>query len=111
MDRRAADAYLQQWAAWSLSELKPLDVAVSRWQRELQSGYAEESPRADVRPGPDAIMIRVDATVSRVNLQYPAMGAVLKRRYWAHRHVESEMLETALLRFVSAWCEINPEVA
>lgn len=113
VDRQCADKYLHQWAVWSSDELNRLDVKPARWQKEIthehQTGWAEESPR--IKPGSDFEMEIVDRCVTRVTNQNPAMGRVLKEKYFFHRHVHFEDLNSALLRFISAWYEINPEVA
>lgn len=104
---------MHQWASWSSDELRSLGYKSASWQQhvthEHQTGYAEESPA--VKPGRDCDMILVDSAVTRVCNQSPAMGRVLKEKYFYHRHVGFEDLNSALLRFIGAWYEINPEVA
>lgn len=109
MDRHQADTFLHQWAVWSLDAFRELEYKPARWQRDMDAGYAEES--RSVQPGPDSVMMLVDAAVTRVSHQSPAMGLVLRNRYLRNRHVQYEDLNSALLRFVSAWLEIVPEVA
>lgn len=111
MDRQLADTYLKQWAAWVIEDQNKSPYAIASWQKHVESGYQEESPRAGVSPGPDSLMLVVDGAVTRVSNQYPAMGVVLKKVYLGYRYAPHDMVETALLRFVSAWYEVAPEVA
>jgi hypothetical protein len=113
VDRQLADSYLHQWASWSSDELGRLGCKSASWQKhvthEHQPGWAEETPT--IKPGPDWVMELVDLTVTRVANQSPAMGRVLKMKYFHHKPVSFEDLNSALLRFISAWYEISPEVA
>lgn len=105
MDSQLADAYLSDWGIWSNSDIRQGLCATQAWQREMESGYAEE-PEAGRQSisTPDDVLQRVDAAVSRVNLRWPAMGNVLRQRYLKQRHaIDPDMLNSALLRFVGVW--------
>lgn len=111
MDRRLADTYLKQWSVWSCDELKTLDVKSAGWQMLATSGYSEEKPSAEIKPGDDATMCRVDMAVARVTSSSPTLGRVLKDKYFLHRTVRYDDLNSALLRFISAWHDTGQEVA
>lgn len=108
MDSQLADAYLSDWGVWSNSDIRQGLCATQAWQRnvirESQTGYEETSEYSvHTITTPFEVLERTDKVVSQVNLRWPAMGGVLKKKYLKRGIVDLDMLNTALLRFVSIW--------
>ncbi len=97
------DVLLSQWAVWGASFLRHLQHTRSRWQQDYDSGYQEEGLHAELPPGSDEDMERVDRAMAYLKRNDVSSYVILLDVYVNDRPCREERLMGACRRFCDAW--------
>lgn len=96
IDLADVDVLLSQWAVWGAGYLRRLQHTSSRWQRDYDSGYQEEGLHAELPPGDDEAMERVDRAMAYLRRTDIPSYVILIDVYVNHRPCKPGRREAAV---------------